>query len=431
MLFFSSSSNERLTHNEIIQNWRTITAPNTLLGQIDYDAPKPATDLTCDPSPFVLAPSEDTLKLEEESSNTTHSTRTNSTDSFVDAGDDDYAASTAVIELSDEQIIDLAKNIQISFPGLPNAKAGFDTIMQLPDETPLVFAKRRLSAIKPPLLPLSSVEETYHQKVKAINDWHAANFDSQSDSECALAETCYLFEEKQKRLVIRHTPLQVDTLENERRASLLQNVVTHHIIDALHIPLSQLDIHHVTPTIQPGFQSLHIILTLKDEITNHEAKVDPKERFPFLNLLFQSDPHYHYLSVQNLSNNSDCGRYVTIMATVTMRLLIENKKQSVKNLALEDYQPFMTLIKQAPTCQNTAHFKQLLTKTEYIGIQSQHSAAVKQPPMPSTVVTQAFFKMAAVVNDGARMLLGQPSSEKARKNVIKNSDDPASSTSFH
>jgi len=376
-------SNERLSHNEIVQNWRTVTIPVSFYDQIIIEQ-----DDTSD-STFDIITSTGNFKQEDSAKNILQKSmcadNPDSMSDFVDAGNLEYSTATNLISLTDQQIITLAESIKITFPGLPDAKPGYNTILQGDNETNISFAHRKLVAITPPLLTLDDVSTCYLQKAIAINKWHEATFNTSNILDSALAETCYYVDHKNSRFVIRHTPMMEDTPKNKADSAELQRQVTSHLkhyeFSISTINSTIFKIHHLVPCIQKGYPTLHIILKLTDEVSNniHTAKLDPKIEIPGLSFLYASithqnkDPNYHYLSVQSTLNNSDCGRYITIIAVAATRLLSANVEQSIKKMTLDDFKPFLPYIQEAPRFQNCKKLKELLSQTEYQPINSKNT----------------------------------------------------------
>lgn len=330
-----SMSKQQWGRNEMIAAWRTVT-PNY---------------------------SPDCISLTVE-----HSTPLWSNNSFVTVSStqftDEFDAAKT-ITLLDEEIITLAQSVKVTFPGLSQFSAAFDLITRTPNESDIDFAKRKLSALRAPFIQDNSAHP--------LNDWHLVNRIESSALDEALADTAYFFDETNNRLIIRHTPINAVTQENLTAATKLVCAVRQIISASLQLPDDlPIFIEHIIPSIRPGRlapffseTSDHIVLRLNQEVyTPSENKADNEliitfdPRTNFSDYFYWNPPNYHSIDAQEILNVTDCGRHVTVMATVAARILAEFGEKSAVSLTKEDFKQFPQIV-DAKNC-SVSDVKKLL-----------------------------------------------------------------------
>lgn len=436
-------SNHQLTRNDITNAWRSVTLPSTFLQSLidsgilptqsnqqvsTSESSSPATETSptttesrptkpvnvikpSDSTPsehsfhssFIMAEtvyelSQQALKLPVTSSSDSSkpSSASSSADDIVDIAEE-HKTELNIIKLTDEQIIALSQQVQITFPGLFSTfLPGFFAISQKPDESDLVFAIRRLSSIMPPLLNVAPNPCTpdMHRMISALIQWHQAKHArpvNDDSIERALTETAFHFDSTSNRLIIRHAPIEIKekTADKERSTCTRQEAVTQSILKYLAAQkLIKSDqrplIHHITPTITAGYQSLHVVLNIEHEVTKRTVQLDPKAPIPLLSSLFGM-PNYYYLSIQSLSDNTDCGRYVAVLATIVAEILAQNPKQTLESLSKDDFTTCNTLI-SAKDCFDSAALKKLLSN-----LQLPSSKSIKKAPPPKSAWCASFW----------------------------------------
>lgn len=285
---------------------------------------------------------------------------------FDDSADECAAPKT--IALSESEIIHIANTLQIDLPGLVNFRSGFYLITQKPNESAIDFAMRKLSAITPVLIQ----SDLAHP----LNDWHMANLRDVDKSDQALAETSYYYDAINKRLIIKHTPIEATDSQSDLLSRELVEMVTQKIITALALDRSQTHIEHVVPRIIAGrlglftASSRHIVLQIRSENdspkkpvalagsdSSDDESVDSVIFDPRKNLFDMAD--YFSVGVQEYLNNTDCGRHVLIMATAAAKVLAENSDKNATTMTNLDFLQFSEVL-NAKECATVLELKKLL-----------------------------------------------------------------------
>lgn len=264
------------------------------------------------------------------------------------------------IVLQDKEIIALSEKIEISYPGLPH----FSCAINLIQKPGIDFAKRKLYAIRPPLLQTVShtfgdLQETQNAQ-NDINNWHKY-YRVIDELDVALADTAYYFDKEHNRLIIRHTINDATSEEKIKKSLNLINQVTEIILENLKFH-NILNINHIIPQIDPpatSFNSNHIVLHLYSEkyISNTKKMVfiGEKKFTSGINIL---NWDYYSLCEQKITNNTDCGWYVAVMATIAAQLFYENKHTNANDFCKADFRQFPAL--KLENCNTTKQLKELL-----------------------------------------------------------------------
>jgi hypothetical protein len=254
-------------------------------------------------------------------------------------------------------------------PGLTDFESGFNLITQARNESDIAFAKRKLSALRPPLIQGDSGH--------ALNHWHitVANQMTVDKLDHVLAETAYFYDEKNKRLIIRHTPIDETIEENKIASYALIYQVTQIIVCALEIQENDFRVQHVIPRIQGGRlsaiseNSRHIILNIitenytssKKSIITENTCFDP--RINFSDFFWGTTPNYQSICTQSLTNNVDCGRHVAVMATVAAKILAEDPTLTANTLTKKHFLDFEQ-VSAARSCRTADELQKLLIEIE-------------------------------------------------------------------
>lgn len=289
--------------------------------------------ITYDPD-YVLSLLQSSLISIKDQSEKLHS---GDDDDFTDV---DPSTLTAPCPISDDAIIQLADHLQQRFDGLPDSVSpALRTLERNKGESPVDFAKRRLMAVLPTLIP---GVDSKNSIVKLLNEWHTdLHHQHKKDFEQTLAETVYFYDDKNNRLIIRHAPAEITDDNKIKAANELQSKVTTQIIRHLAKQYAKINeatpqIHHILPSVIHGTFSLHSVLRVQSVADTAQENVTFDPATSYLSKI-KVNTAYQYLGVQPITNNNDCGLYVTAMAIAAFKLLLEHPEKTASTITIDDF----------------------------------------------------------------------------------------------
>ena len=113
--------------------------------------------------------------------------------------------------------------------------------------------------------------------------------------------------------------------------------------------------------------------------------------------VFMGKQSQHSMNVQAMWNRNDCGRYVTL-ATTAAALILSKRAENKSTLNDDDLEPYLTFIKSAENCRNTAALKaQLLTleQSVFLAAPNTESSPVSREELPQSSSTPDLEALAA------------------------------------